>query len=204
MTVNHQWQTRPSPCTFRWLATRSRLRPKDGYSGTDRADGRWALRSRALRNRSARGSSNRQPDLSKTAYWINSVTNVAVMWRNLGLLSRASLAMMVTCLGLGVTGCGPSPEAMDLAANEPPTLEPVEIDEPSDREVPRQLDLVTAARHWVCLYDPTFNYDWHDDVLCRKGTEYIRPYLLPEDDFVTEDEILWAAQVYEDDLNASG
>jgi hypothetical protein len=28
---------------------------------------------------------------------------------------------------------------------------------------------------WDCLWDPTINDDWHDDVLCVRGDEWERP-----------------------------
>lgn len=44
-----------------------------------------------------------------------------------------------------------------------------------------------------CLYDPTYNNDWHDDMLCGG----VRPYLLPDDDYVTRDELEAAARRWE-------
>lgn len=61
--------------------------------------------------------------------------------------------------------------------------------------------LVDSA--WSCYYDPTYNDDWHDDVLCADGLDVQRPYLLEGDDFVTEDEIMAAASAYETELNAN-
>jgi len=55
---------------------------------------------------------------------------------------------------------------------------------------------------WVCSYDPTMNYDWHDDVLCTDGVTRDRPYLLPDDSFVTDDELMREAARYEDYLNS--
>jgi hypothetical protein len=52
------------------------------------------------------------------------------------------------------------------------------------------------------VYDPTMNRNWHDDVLCSKGNDSVRPNLLPRDRFVTEAEIMRAAWVYEKKLNA--
>jgi len=45
------------------------------------------------------------------------------------------------------------------------------------------------------------NRDWHDDVICTNGVDWERPYLLPNDDFVTEDEVAQAAREYQDELN---
>ncbi|WP_199422906.1 hypothetical protein [Actinotalea solisilvae] len=54
---------------------------------------------------------------------------------------------------------------------------------------------------WSCFYDPTMDYDWHNDVLCSDGVNVDRPYLLAEDSFVTEAEMADAAAAYEDLLN---
>lgn len=55
---------------------------------------------------------------------------------------------------------------------------------------------------WSCYYDETWNDDWHDDVLCVRGTERHRPYLLEYDDFIEYDEIMAAAAEYETYLNS--
>ncbi|MGB3911714.1 MAG: hypothetical protein WBL06_14695 [Pseudolysinimonas sp.] len=54
---------------------------------------------------------------------------------------------------------------------------------------------------WSCFWEPTMNDDWHDDVLCARGLETIRPTLLPDQSFVTEDEMMVAAAEYEATLN---
>ena len=73
-------------------------------------------------------------------------------------------------------------------------MESVQDDEPSDWEIAQaQQDPGTTVTRWVCFYDPTFNRDWHDDVLCSKGNDYVRPYLRPKDRFVTEAEVMRAA-----------
>lgn len=58
-----------------------------------------------------------------------------------------------------------------------------------------------GTQGWECLYDPTFNHDWHDDVICERGNEARRPYLRGWDSFVTEDEIMRSAREYEAKLN---
>lgn len=55
---------------------------------------------------------------------------------------------------------------------------------------------------WVCSYDITFNDNYHDDVLCTDGVSTDRPYLLPDDSFITPDEIMREAARYEDYLNS--
>ena len=41
-----------------------------------------------------------------------------------------------------------------------------------------------------CEYDPTYNHDWHDDMVCDGE----RLYLLPDDDFVERGELEQAAR----------
>jgi hypothetical protein len=54
---------------------------------------------------------------------------------------------------------------------------------------------------WHCSWSPTYNDNWHDDALCSNGTESVRPYLRPEDSFITSEELMDAASVYERQLN---
>lgn len=54
---------------------------------------------------------------------------------------------------------------------------------------------------WSCWYSATHNYDWHDDVNCSNGTEFVRPYLRGRDEFVTEAELMESARDYETQLN---
>lgn len=58
-----------------------------------------------------------------------------------------------------------------------------------------------GGKVWSCLYQPTFNHDWHDDVVCSNGTDQHRPYLREWDDYITEDEIMESARKYEQHLN---
>lgn len=84
--------------------------------------------------------------------------------------------------------------------NEPPGTE--SIDEAPPAPVPAPAG-APEPTYWTCSYDPTMNYDWHDDVLCNDGVDSHRPYLLEWDSFVTEDELMAAALEYENELNAS-
>ena len=56
---------------------------------------------------------------------------------------------------------------------------------------------------WVCSYDPTYDDDWHNDVLCTNGAEFDRPYLRDWDTFITEDEMNESAREYEQQLNGA-
>ena len=59
-----------------------------------------------------------------------------------------------------------------------------------------------GPHRWRCRYDPTYNDDWHDDILCTRGEERHRPYLREWDSFITYDEIIYEARLYEEYLNS--
>lgn len=58
------------------------------------------------------------------------------------------------------------------------------------------------VRVWTCAYSPTMNRDWHDDALCTDGVAHERPYLLPNDSFITRAELMAAAAEHEAWLNS--
>ena len=60
----------------------------------------------------------------------------------------------------------------------------------------------SAAGPWSCTYSPTYDRDWHNDVICRNGAETQRPSLREWDSYVTQDEIMESAREYEAQLNA--
>ncbi|MDM8083782.1 hypothetical protein QUV83_03255 [Cellulomonas cellasea] len=76
--------------------------------------------------------------------------------------------------------------------------EPQEIDEPEPPIEPAP----DPAPVWVCVYSPTYDDDWHNDVECSDGINVDRPYLREWDSFVTENEIMDSAQEHEDALNS--
>jgi hypothetical protein len=81
--------------------------------------------------------------------------------------------------------------------NDAPELEPVEDPDPVREQPPApEPDPV-----WTCVYSPTYNEDWHDDVECSNGIDVDRPYLREWDSYVTQDEIMAAAAEYELSLN---
>ena len=85
----------------------------------------------------------------------------------------------------------------ELAAEKTPTAIDeflASIDERGDEE------LATLTR-WRCWYQPTFNGDWHDDVVCGNGADEHRPYLREWDNYITQDEIMESAREYEWQLN---
>lgn len=113
--------------------------------------------------------------------------------------SVAALAVLVCW---GVAGCAPSLYAMGEDAAGAPSAQ---LDEAGgaagegSAQPTRQAEPTT--KRWVCSYDPTYNRDWHDDVLCTNGAKSVRPTLRPDDRFVTEDELMAAARKYERKLN---
>lgn len=68
--------------------------------------------------------------------------------------------------------------------------------------VPTRRPLPPPTVTWSCGYSPTYNRDWHDDIVCSNGAEQTRPYLRGWDDFVTESEIMESAREYELELNS--
>lgn len=102
-------------------------------------------------------------------------------------------AVVIACLAFLAAGCDSSYEP---SGNEPPVQEAVE-------PLPEQPPAPEPDPVWECFYEPTYDDDWHNDVLCSNGAESDRPYLREWDDFVTEDEIMESAREYEDQLNSA-
>jgi len=115
----------------------------------------------------------------------------------------AAAMLLGTCVLVLTSACGtgsrydPSEELDDNGPPEQVAVEPVEP-APAAPEPPAP-EPVAA---WTCSYDPTYDEDWHNDVVCTDGIGVDRPYLRPDDDFITEDEIMESAREYEDALNA--
>jgi hypothetical protein len=114
---------------------------------------------------------------------------------------------MATVLALAVgisvltAGCGTGSRydpAEELEDNGPPEQVAVEPEAPLVDPAPAP----APPTSWSCHYDPTYDEDWHNDVLCSNGTDLDRPYLRQGDDFITQDEIMESAGEYEDYLNA--
>ncbi|MGB3731123.1 hypothetical protein [Microbacterium sp.] len=61
-----------------------------------------------------------------------------------------------------------------------------------------------VARTWSCVWDPTRDDDWHNDVECFDGTTRFRPNLLTDIAKVDESQMRAAGQEYEAYLNAGG
>lgn len=88
-----------------------------------------------------------------------------------------------------------------LNASEDTTYESGGQREPVETEPESIAADVPSPRSWTCSYVPTMNDDWHDDILCSDGISADRPYLLPDDSYVTESEIMDAAAAHEAYLN---
>lgn len=120
------------------------------------------------------------------------------MWRKL-LATLAMTSLAVSAL----TGCSsPYSNKYDYAEPEvdfqADTHEaPVPDYEPSPAELAPPEPMT-----WSCYYDETWNDDWHDDVICVRGSELHRPYLLEYDDFIEYEEIMAEAANYEAYLNS--
>ncbi|WP_167043493.1 hypothetical protein [Salinibacterium sp. ZJ454] len=119
-------------------------------------------------------------------------------------MTRTLAAALVVSAAL--TGCSNlaswgSPDVGDDAAPEVQPYDPTEQPgyTPDESEIP-QPDFEVG---WSCEYDPTYDDDWHNDVICGNGAESHRPYLREGDDFVTEAEIMESAHEYEAELNAT-
>lgn len=102
------------------------------------------------------------------------------------------------CVALTTSGCIASGE---VDGNEPPTREPVEVD--PAREGRHRAPKVQVPSLWTCGYSPTYDNNWHNDVLCFNGSQSERPYLREWDDYITPDEIMASAAEYENELNAA-
>jgi len=124
-------------------------------------------------------------------------------------MTRAGNKRVLAFLGLAVgitlvtASCGNSSRydvGDELDDNGPPEQAAAEPD--ADIVDPAPAPAPAPASSWSCHYVPTYDEDWHNDVLCSNGTDVDRPYLRPGDDFVTQDEIMESAHEYEDELNA--
>ncbi len=97
------------------------------------------------------------------------------------------------CIGL-YESIGEEPPIREEVAqvSQPPVVEEVEqVDEPAPE--PEQL--------WSCIYLPTYDDNWHDDVICSNIIETHRPHLRDGDSYITESEMMESAREYEAELN---
>lgn len=105
-----------------------------------------------------------------------------------GAVVATSLVLLAGCTGYPLDGDTSDDLLWDQTPAPDPPVEPAPVPGP--------------APAWVCVYSPTYDEDWHNDVECSDGVTVDRPSLREWDDFVTEDEIMQSAREYEDALNA--
>lgn len=108
---------------------------------------------------------------------------------------------------LVLSGCSTGMSEYDLAQAEyedhlEDRYEPTEEQLQAEGDAASEQYLAESS-WWDCFYDPTFNDDWHDDVVCLNGADSLRPILLPELGFVTEEEMIAAGEAYEAGLNST-
>jgi len=94
----------------------------------------------------------------------------------------------------GLPGMGGSTTLSDDTTREVSYVEP---------EVQAPLDSPPVSAVWSCDWSPTMDEDWHDDILCIKGSGSLRPSLLEDWDFVTQADMMQAAAEFEVYLNST-
>ena len=120
---------------------------------------------------------------------------------------RLWLPAVAVAAGLSLTACATTSPASDSPTVEASEAEPVDTpweDNGSIDDSRSDDELVTeepAELRWVCSYSPTYDYDWHNDIVCTNGTQQQRPYLREWDSYITESEIMESAREYERQLN---
>ena len=114
---------------------------------------------------------------------------------------RAGLPLMLA-VGLSTSACMPYSQS-DFAGNEPPEIEVYEPEPDYERYRDYEDYRGAVSGAWSCFYSPSYDNDWHNDIVCSNGVEEHRPYLRGWDSFVTEDEIMASAAEYENELNAA-
>lgn len=115
-------------------------------------------------------------------------------------MRQSTVAAIIAGVCFLTAGCA----AGEVSGNERPRLQPAEPDwEESAAAAQREIEREPMAQPWSCGYSPTYDDDWHNDVLCTNGSQSERPYLLEGDSFITQDEIMAAARDYEAMLNSS-
>jgi hypothetical protein len=115
---------------------------------------------------------------------------------------RFVAAMVVAiCVALLFSGCLSTGE---VDGNVPPTLEPVEPEweASADAQMRRMEEQAPVESVWSCSYDPTYDQNWHNDVVCTDGNNSTRPVVRPDDSYITPSEALRFAREYENALNS--
>jgi hypothetical protein len=73
---------------------------------------------------------------------------------------------------------------------------------PKPKPRPKPAPKPPAKQVWVCSWSPTYDDDWHNDVLCDNGIASERPRLREGDDFVEQAEMMESAKEYARQRNA--
>ena len=94
-------------------------------------------------------------------------------------------------------GTAPSKKATAVAK---PKLKPAPKPDPKPSHEPRRKP--APQQVWVCSWSPTFDDDWHNDVMCANGIAWERPYLREWDESVERWEIMESARAYARHRNA--
>jgi len=105
--------------------------------------------------------------------------------------------LVVVAMPIALVGCTYSDDSDQFSGSADST-------QPDPEEVVPDPPAPPVEDLWSCDYIPTINNNWHDDVLCSRGPEQLRPILLPNQSFVTEAAMRAAAADYESKLNANG
>src|ERR1044071_9796839 len=63
--------------------------------------------------------------------------------------------------------------------DEPDSVAPAGVDEAEVTEPPPDVEIEEATARWTCVYAPTVDHDWHNDVLCSNGEQEERPATPP-------------------------
>jgi len=79
---------------------------------------------------------------------------------------------------IGTTGVGPAANASPVAGHG------------------RFAAASSAAGLWTCRWAPTMDQNWHNDALCSNGVKRVRPYLRPNDTYITRDELMSSARAW--------
>jgi hypothetical protein len=88
------------------------------------------------------------------------------------------------------------------AAGKAPSKEATAAAKAKPKPAPKPERKPAPEQVWVCSWSPTFDDDWHNDVLCDNGIASERPRLREGDDFVERSEMMESAREYARQRNA--
>lgn len=117
------------------------------------------------------------------------------------LRTRIVGLLIIAGIGVGVWMLNGQPDMFKLVSSH--LITPAKelftgTDEPTD------VAPSDSANSWTCVWSPTRDNDWHNDVECFDGTQVFRPILLADIPHVSEAQMRAASEEYEDYLNAGG